>query len=63
MFQGQLSMNNLNTGMGNMRLQQQQGDTRPLNLLQERHIIPRTPVTPPKSKLNPEFQKQQIDPE
>ncbi|XP_072038207.1 protein transport protein Sec24A-like isoform X2 [Amphiura filiformis] len=58
--QGQPMMNNVNAGMGNLRLQQ--GDTRPVNLLQERHVIPTTPVEPPKTKLNPQFQKQQVDP-
>ena len=54
-------MNNINASMGNLKVQQ--GDTRPMNLLQQRHIVETTPVEPPKSRLSPDYQKLQVDPE
>ncbi|XP_033643820.1 protein transport protein Sec24A-like [Asterias rubens] len=58
---GQPTMNNINASMGNLKVQQ--GDTRPMNLLQQRHIVETTPVEPPKSRLSPDYQKLQVDPD
>ncbi|XP_038061133.1 protein transport protein Sec24A-like isoform X2 [Patiria miniata] len=58
---GQPSMNSLNASMNNLRVQQ--AETRPINLLQERHIVEPMPVEPPKSRLNPEYSKLQVDPD
>ncbi|XP_071952334.1 protein transport protein Sec24A-like isoform X2 [Antedon mediterranea] len=54
-------MNNLAAGVGKMNMQQ--SEARPLNLLQERHILPKTPIEPPKPKLSSENQKSQVNPD
>ncbi|XP_022080960.1 protein transport protein Sec24A-like isoform X2 [Acanthaster planci] len=57
----QPSMNSLSASMNNLRVQQ--GETMPINLLQQRHIVEPTPVEPPKTRLNPEYSKLQVDPD
>ncbi|XP_006824913.1 protein transport protein Sec24A-like [Saccoglossus kowalevskii] len=47
--------NNLSSSMGKLNIQQ--GDTRPINLLQNRHILPTTLVEAPKPNLSPELKK------
>ncbi|XP_071496499.1 protein transport protein Sec24A-like isoform X1 [Diadema antillarum] len=53
------TMNDINAGMNNLRLQ----ETRPFNLLQERHIVQAKEFKPPKAKLHPDYQKLQVSPD
>ncbi|XP_077999051.1 protein transport protein Sec24A-like [Glandiceps talaboti] len=53
--------NNLSSSMGKLNIQQ--GDTRPINLLQNRHVLLSTPVEPPKPNLSPEYRKLVCNPD
>ena len=52
-------MNMLSSGLDNVKLQ----ESRPINLLQERHIVQPKEFKPPKPKLHPDYQKVQVSPE
>ncbi|XP_033124522.1 protein transport protein Sec24A-like [Anneissia japonica] len=54
-------MNNLTAGVGKMNLQP--NDARPVNLMQERHILPKTPIEAPKPKLSNGNQKTNVSPD
>lgn len=53
--------NQLSTSMGGLSVQPE--SLRPINLLQERNLLPPTPVEPPKPNLHPDMQQRNCHPD